>query len=195
MQSIQDTSAGDKRKEGQPSSSSRKKHKTSIPRGFQGQGHDYQGQVQIMDPSQLQPMTCYHYHQPGHMRRDCPHRQRSQNYEAPQSQSLVRHTQTCSFLLTPARSRGTSISLRVQHKHLPCHRQARESRVWVEVGDMAYKPGLWGPRGLSTQLRRRLRLQIIWLYMVYFYYRAYGQVYCLIPVHLIHLLLHLMWMF
>ena len=33
--SIRDTGAGDKRKEGQPSSSSRKKQKTSIPRGFQ----------------------------------------------------------------------------------------------------------------------------------------------------------------
>ena len=34
--SILDTSAGDKRKGGQSSSSSRKKQKTSIPRGFQG---------------------------------------------------------------------------------------------------------------------------------------------------------------
>ena len=34
--SIRDTSAGDKRKGGQSSSSSRKKQKTSIPRGFQG---------------------------------------------------------------------------------------------------------------------------------------------------------------
>ena len=32
--SIQDTSASDKRKEGQPSSSSEKKQKTSLPRGF-----------------------------------------------------------------------------------------------------------------------------------------------------------------
>ena len=42
--SIQDTGAGDKRKEGQPLSSSRKKQKTSIPRGFQRQGRSYQGQ-------------------------------------------------------------------------------------------------------------------------------------------------------
>ena len=34
----------DKRRESQPSSSSlRKKHRTSIPRGFQGQGCGYQG--------------------------------------------------------------------------------------------------------------------------------------------------------
>ena len=32
--SIRDMGASDKRKEGQPSSSSGKKHKTSIPRGF-----------------------------------------------------------------------------------------------------------------------------------------------------------------
>ena len=42
--SIQDTGAGDKRKEGQPSSSSGKKQKASSSRGFQGQGHGYQGQ-------------------------------------------------------------------------------------------------------------------------------------------------------
>ena len=39
--SFRDTSAGDKRKEGQPSSSSGKKHKASSSRGFQGQGRGY----------------------------------------------------------------------------------------------------------------------------------------------------------
>ena len=42
-QSNRDTSTGDKRKEGQTSYSSGKKQKTSIPRGFQGQGRGYQG--------------------------------------------------------------------------------------------------------------------------------------------------------
>ena len=40
--SIRDTIASGKRKKDQPSSSSRKKQKTSIPRGFQGRGHSYQ---------------------------------------------------------------------------------------------------------------------------------------------------------
>ena len=40
-QSIRDTGVGDKRKEGQPFSSAGKKHKTSIPRGFQGKGHGH----------------------------------------------------------------------------------------------------------------------------------------------------------
>ena len=44
LRSIRDTGAGDKRKEGQPSSSSRKKQKASSSQGFQGQGHGYQGQ-------------------------------------------------------------------------------------------------------------------------------------------------------
>ena len=43
VQSIRNTGASDRRKEGQPFSSSGKKQKTSIPRGFQGHGHDYQG--------------------------------------------------------------------------------------------------------------------------------------------------------
>ena len=49
--SIRDTGASDKRKEGQPSSSSGKKKRTSIPRGFSGQGRDFQGQSQIRAPS------------------------------------------------------------------------------------------------------------------------------------------------
>ena len=41
---IRDMGARDLRKEGQPSSSSGKKQKISVPRGFQGQGSGYQGQ-------------------------------------------------------------------------------------------------------------------------------------------------------
>ena len=40
---IRDTIASGKKKEDQPSSSSGKKQKTSIPPGFQGRGRDYQG--------------------------------------------------------------------------------------------------------------------------------------------------------
>ena len=43
-------------------------------------------------------------------------------------------------------ARGTSISLRVRHRHLPCHRQAREARLWVEVEDKAHRSGLQGQR-------------------------------------------------
>ena len=76
-QSIQDTRAGNKWKEGQPSSSSGKKQRTSIQRGTFGQGRGFKGQSQIRGPSQSGPMTCYHFHQPEHVRRDCLQRQRS----------------------------------------------------------------------------------------------------------------------
>ena len=62
VRSIRDTGVGDKRKEGQVSSNSGKKHKTFIPRGFRGKGHDYQGQGHIRAPIQLGPMTCFHCH-------------------------------------------------------------------------------------------------------------------------------------
>ena len=42
--SIRDMGASTKRKENQSSSNSGRKRKTSIPRGFQGQGGGYQGQ-------------------------------------------------------------------------------------------------------------------------------------------------------
>ena len=90
--SIRDTGACDKQKEGQPSSSSRKKQRTSVPRGFLGQGRCFQGQSKIKTPSQSGLMTCFHCHQPGHMRRDCPQRQGSQGHGTPQSQSSVGHT-------------------------------------------------------------------------------------------------------
>ena len=70
--SIRDTGAGDKQKEGKPSSSSGKKQRTYVPRGFLGQGRGFQVQSQIRAPSHSGPMTCYHCHQPGHVRRDYP---------------------------------------------------------------------------------------------------------------------------
>ena len=53
-------------------------------------GHIGQGQsvgrsraqgLQAKSSSQAEQMTCYHYRQPGHMRRDCPRRQRSHSTE------------------------------------------------------------------------------------------------------------------
>ena len=69
--SIRDVSASGKRKEDHPSSSLGKKQKTSMPRGFQGPGRSYQGQGQTRASSQTRTMTCFHCHQPGHVRRDC----------------------------------------------------------------------------------------------------------------------------
>ena len=57
-------------------------------------GHIGQGQsvgrgrpqdLQAESSSQAGQMTCYHYRQPGHMRRDCPKRQRSHGTETERS--------------------------------------------------------------------------------------------------------------
>ena len=58
-QGIRDASAGGKRKEDQPSSSLEKRQRIFVPRVPQVQG-------------QPGPMTCFYYHRPGHMKRDCP---------------------------------------------------------------------------------------------------------------------------
>ena len=39
-------------------------------------------------------MTCFHYHQPGHMRWNCPQIQGFQDQGTPQSRSSVGHEQT-----------------------------------------------------------------------------------------------------
>ena len=78
--SIRYSGVCDKRKEGQSSSSSRKKLKGSSSQGFQGQGHDYQGQGHIGAPSQSGPMTCFHCQQFEHMKRDFPQRQGSEGF-------------------------------------------------------------------------------------------------------------------
>ena len=48
------------KREGQPSSSSGKRQKTSTPRVLQGRGPSYQGQGQTRVPSQSGSMICFH---------------------------------------------------------------------------------------------------------------------------------------
>ena len=78
---IRDTSAGRKMKEDQPSSSLGKRQRTSVPQASQVQG-------------QLGPMTCFYYHQPGHMKKDCPWRHGSQGFRPVQFPSSVGQAQT-----------------------------------------------------------------------------------------------------
>ena len=90
--SIRDMGVSDKKKENQSSSSSKKKQKTSSSHGSQGQGRRHKGQCQgqsfrggrhFRAPSQSGQRVCFHYHQPGHFRQDCPQRQGPQIYGTP----------------------------------------------------------------------------------------------------------------
>ena len=68
--STRDASASVMRNESRSSSSSGKKPRASSSQGFQS--HDHSGQGWIRVSSQAGQMVCYHFQQPGHMRRDCP---------------------------------------------------------------------------------------------------------------------------
>ena len=82
--SIRDMDASAKRKENQSSFSSKKKQKISVL-------HESKGQGRVGSSSQMGQMTCYHCHQPWHMRWDFPQRQGSRNYGTSQFQSSVGH--------------------------------------------------------------------------------------------------------
>ena len=99
-------------------------------------------------------------------------------------------TDTGLFLHTLVRVQGTSTSLKVLHRRLPLHRQAREARVWAEAEERAYRPRHQKFRGVSTPSHHWLTQRINQLYRVRFCYLAYGQGYYLILVHHIHSSLH-----
>ena len=73
--STRDASVSSKRKNSQSSSSSGKRQRDSSSRRSHSRGHPGQGQMRVA--GQAGQMVCYHYQQPGHMRRDCPRRQGS----------------------------------------------------------------------------------------------------------------------
>ena len=89
--------------------------------------------------SQAGQMVCYHFQQPGHMRRDCPQIQGSQGFGTSQSQSVAGQER---IQYVPPQ-RGTSQRGHSQFQgatwHLTFHRQAREARVWVEAEDEAHR--------------------------------------------------------
>ena len=88
--SIRDVGASNKKRGSQASSlGSGKKKRNFVPRGFQGRGRSQRGQGHVQVTIQAGKMTCFHYHQPGHMRRNCPQIRGFQDQGTPHSRSSV----------------------------------------------------------------------------------------------------------
>ena len=105
--SIRDAGASDTKRGSQASSSgSGKKQRISVPRGFQGRGRGQQGQIQVRVTSQVRQMTCFHCHQLGHVRQNCPQIQGFQDQGTPQSRSSVGHEKTHYVPPYPSTSQG-----------------------------------------------------------------------------------------
>ena len=89
IRGTQEMGVGAKRKEDPSSSNPGKKQKTSILQGYPGRGLGHQDQGQEGTISQARQMMCYFCRQPGHFRKDCPWRLRSQGCGTSQPQLSV----------------------------------------------------------------------------------------------------------
>ena len=137
----QDASVSGKRKDSQSSSSSGKRQKATSSRGSQSHGHPGQGQMRVASQagqmrvaSQAGQMVCFHYQQHGHMRRDCPQRQRSQRFVTSQSQSVANQE-------------------RIQYIP-PQHSTGQRSQSWFQGATRAPHISQAGPRGQGTSRGR-----------------------------------------
>ena len=148
------------------SARSRKKHKTSSLYRFQGRGRSYQGQGRVGVSRQTGQMTCYHYHQPRHMRRDCPQRQGSRNYGTSQFQSSMGHARFVPSY--PGMGQGNQCQSQGATQEPTILLMGHMGQGMGQGETTTSRPVLQGPRSVSTLWYRRLSLQISLIYKVRF---------------------------
>ena len=135
-------------------------------------------------------MVCYHYQQPGHMRRDCPRRHGSQGFGTAQSQSVAGQERI--QYVPPQHGTGQRSQSQFQGAtQAPQISQASSRGQNMGRGrGRGPQAGTSGVQGRVYAVTPQAEQQISQLYKVRFCYLAYGLECYLILVLRIHSVMH-----
>ena len=102
-------------------------------------------------------MTCFYYHQPGHMRRNCSQIQGFQDQRTLQSRSSVGHEQTQYVPPYPNTGQGNRYQSQGATRASIVSQTGQRGQSMGRGRGQSVQAGTSGLRGVSSPLLRRLR--------------------------------------